>query len=202
MKAPRLSKVAADLISTVRVYADEDAFRRDHRGRPPATFEFKSRHDELIQFAITKRLATLLTLVDWQRPDRFRSACRVGTSRPSWRPANASAANKRDLLTAALAPAAEAVLGRDWLAIRALAEQGGRAALWHDDPALAFSPAPGTWLGRTACVGHEGFAYYFVYGTCEIEWENALQAAGMKVCGSGAAAYAEHYQIVGELAGQ
>jgi hypothetical protein len=202
MKGSAPTDVTDRLLSTVRVYADEDAIARDGRGRLDAGFRFKDIHDNLLQVAVDLKLATLLSMIDWRRPPAFRDACQVHTQRAAWWPANASPSNKRDLLSLRLAPTAEAALGKDWLSIRAVAEQGKRTTLWHDDPALAFAVAPGIWFGRTACIGHEGLAYYFVYGSREREWEQSLERAGLKICASGTAAYVQHFKVVGQLAGR
>jgi hypothetical protein len=200
MTPPVLPKVASELIRSVRVYADENAFLRDERGRPHSNFQLKTVHDELFQAAIKLKLASRLCILDWKRPAGFRNACRVEVERASWWPANVNAKNKRGLLGLALAPASEAALGNAWLPIRALAEEGHRATLWHDDPALGFSPSPGIWLGRTACTGHEGLAYYFVYGR-ERSWEEAVEGAGLAVCARGEEAYHRHFGIAGRLGG-
>jgi len=202
MASPAFSNVADRLSNTVRIYADEDAFARDDRGRPEAGFRFKEIHDELVQVAVDLKLATLLTIMDWRRPPALRDACGVQARRPGWWPANSNPSNKRDLLSLRLAPTADAALGKGWLSIRGLAEQGERTTLWHDDPALAFAAAPGIWLGRTACIGHEGLAYYFVYGSREHEWEESLKRAGLNVQASGMGAYLEHFKVIGQLAGR
>lgn len=200
MTAPVLPRAVTELIRTVRVYADENAFMRDERGRPPGNFQLKSVHDELFQAAIDLKLASLLCVLDWKRPTGFRAAFRVEVERASWWPGNVNPQSKRDLLGLALAPASEAPLGKTWLTIRALAEEAQRTTLWHDDPALSFSPVPGIWLGRSACTGHEGLAYYFAYGR-EREWEQALERAGLTVCATGEEEYHRHFSVAGRLGG-
>jgi len=191
------------LLASVRVYTDDDAFERDQFGRPLGNVRLKRTHDELFQIAIKLKLATLLTVMDWQRPDPFRSACRVAIKRPAWWPANEGSQNRRDLLALPLAPSAEAALGKDWLAIRGHAEHGRKkTTLWHDDPSLCFSPAHDVWLGRTASVGHEGFVHYFVYGSKEQQWAGALETAGLKVSAQGESAYRWYFKVPGRLGGE
>lgn len=201
MTSATRTKTANDLIRNVRVYADENAFDRDDRNRPAANFQLKAAHDQLFQVAIDLKLAGRLCVLDWKRPPQFRAAFGLDVKRPSWWPANTNPNNKRDLIGVPLAPASEAALGRKWLEIRALAETGDRSALWHDDPALATALSPGVWLGRTACIGHEGLIYYFVYGGREREWEDALAGAGLKICAEGAAAYRHYFAVPGRLGG-
>jgi hypothetical protein len=202
MTTPPLPRTTRELLRTVRVYADEDAFQRDERGRSETDFRLKAIHDDLFQAAIDLKLATLLSVLDWKRPAGFRTACGLEVERASWWPGNVNASNKRDLLTLLLAPNSEAVLGKAWLTIRGIAEQDHRTTLWHDDPALAFAAAPGIWLGRAACVGHEGLVYYFAYGQRERDWEGALQRAGLKVLARGETAYRQYFQVPGCLGGQ
>jgi hypothetical protein len=202
MTTPALLRTTSELLRTVRVYVDEDAFQRDERGRPQASFQLKAIHDDLFQAAIDLKLTTLLSVIDWKRPVGFRTACRLEVERASWWPGNVNASNKRDLLTLPLAPNSEAVLGKAWLTIRGIAEQDHRTTLWHDDPALAFAAAPRIWLGRTACVGHEGIVCYFAYGQRERDWEDALQRAGLKVLATGETAYRHYFQVPGCLGGQ
>lgn len=194
--------IERELLANVRVYTDDDAFRRDERGRPPSSVELKALHDELSQLAINLKLATVLTVVDWRRPRPFREACRVATSRPTWWPANEGVRNRRNLLALPLAPTSEATLGSDWRAIRLLAEQGKNATLWHDDPALGFAPAVGVGFGRAASVGHEGFVHYFVDGAKEREWAQALERAGLRVSGVGESAYRQYFKVPGRLGGR
>ncbi len=196
-----LPRSASEALSSVRVYADEDAFQRDERGHPQSGFQFKASHDRLVQRAVDLKLATTLAIIDWKRPPALRDACRVHAHRPGWWPGGASPSNKRDLLVLPLGPVAQAVLGKDWRSIRQLAEEGGRSALWHDDPALVFQASPDVWLGRSACIGHEGLAYYFVYGTREHEWEECLRQEGLTAHAVGAAAYQQHFKVLGQLAG-
>jgi hypothetical protein len=192
----------AELLAGVRVYTDDHCLVSDEFGRLRAGVQFKDSHDVLFQTAIKLKLATLLTVMDWQRPDPFRRACRVQIAKPAWWPANEGLQNRRDLLALPLAPAAEATLGKDWRAIRGHAEHDSkRTTLWHDDPALSFSPARGVWLGRAASVGHEGLVHYFVYGPKEQQWVEALEAAGLKVCAQGEAAYRWHFKVPGLLGG-
>jgi len=199
MTSPTLPKVASEL-RNVRIYADEDAFQRDDR-RQHNGFHLKAFHDHLFQVAIDLKLAGRLCVMDWKRPPVFRGAFGVEVKRASWWPGNANASNKRDLLSIPLAPLSDAVLGRVWVGIRALAETGERTTLWHDDPALAFAVSPGVWLGRTACIGHEGLVYYFVYGGREPEWESVLVGTGLKICAQGEAAYRQYFAVPGRLGG-
>jgi hypothetical protein len=196
-----LPRVVSDLLGEVRVYSDEDAFVRDERKRPRTDFQLKLGHDRLYQLAMDLKLAARLCVLDWKRPPQFRAALQVEVERASWWPGNWNPNNNRDLLSVPLAPASEAVLGRTWLNIRALAETAERTTLWHDDPALVFAPAPGVWLGRAACIGHEGLVHYFVYGRRERQWEEALAGAGLRIQAQGEAAYRQHFAEPGRLGG-
>jgi hypothetical protein len=189
-------------LAGVCVYTDDDAFVRDELRRLQGNVKLKGVHDELFQLAIKLKLASLLTVMDWQRPDAFRAACRVEVSRPAWWPANQGSGNRRDLLALPLAPTAEARLGKDWRVIRGHAENDRkRATLWHDDPALSFSPGHGVWLGWAASVGHEGLVHYFVYGSKEQQWADALETAGLQICARGESAYRDYFKVPGQLAG-
>jgi len=190
------------LIDSVRIYSDWDAFKEDGK-RIPGGY-LASRHDALYQSAIDLKLATHLAFLEpRQRKARVRELCEVATRKAGWWPANTAGGRRRDYLVSKIVPPAESNLGKTWLEIRLRVEPPApRLGLWDEDPSLFWSPQPGAYLCRAACIGHEGYFHYFVYGNGEARWENALQQRGLEQSGSGAKAYRDLLPEPGAIAGE
>ena len=102
-----------------------------------------------------------------------------------------------------LPPLAAAPFGKNWQNIRSGAEPSPKwPNLWQQDPALVFSPSPQVFFCRTASVGHEGFVYYFVYGTREQEWEDELLKCGLRLGLGGEKGYRALVPEPGAFAGR
>jgi hypothetical protein len=185
----------AEWIASSRVYADFDAGEADEFGR--GTGQLKPVHDRLFQHAIDLRLARMFTVRGAPpRPPEFMARLTTIVARPKWWPANRGPKNRSDLLGAPLA-----VFENSWRLVRDAAEAGRHPIeIWESDPALVFEPFPGCFLGRTACVGHEGQVFYFVFGR-EQQWEDELKRRGMVSVGSGAAGYSRFFRVAGLLGG-
>ena len=183
-----------NLLTGVSIYADNDAFVRDEFGRTKY-LEMKPLHDELYQTAIDLKLATCLVIMQRRRPlPALRNTFTVAFERPRWHPANLSP-SRSPLLVAPVT-----TFARDWLGLRQSAERPPKIGpLWHDDPALFFEPAAGTFMCRTACTGHEGEVIYFAYPK-EREWLQALARSSLLQIGHGEAAYCSFIPRAGSFA--
>jgi hypothetical protein len=190
-----------DSVSKVRIYCDERAFRSDEFGRE-RYLEIEPRHDQLFQRALELKLASALVFRE-RRASRgrgtdpsLRESCSVVAERPSWWPANRVEKGRGDLLMLPLA-----TLGWSWQEILGRAKPTEKqVSLWHDDPALVFSPSSGSYLCRTASTGHEGRVFYFAYPR-EAAWQNELERLGLSLFGSGESAYRLLVPVPGQLAG-
>ena len=180
-------------VAKVRIFWDEQAFRVE--GGHPKYLDVKACHDELFQSAIDLRLATgVLVMQREKKPLKGLAAISsVFQERPKWWPANQTAKGRGDLLFVPL----PSVHGQ-WAELRRRAELTGsdgadlnkpRTTLWHDDPALVHKQRDSKLLlCRTACVGHEGHVFYFVYPE-EQAWQARVASHGFELWGEGRQAY-------------
>jgi hypothetical protein len=189
---PHGTGATARLPAGVRIYGDWGAFRSDH-GKPQY-LDVKQIHEMLFQYALSHRMATGLALTEPNRhlPNALREKCTVVAERPLWWAANRTRKARKDLLLLST----EEYL--DWSEI---VDTVGRQVLWHEDPALVFSPEPGRFLCRTDSVGHEGHIFYFVYRG-EAEWRDLVEGSGCVFFGDGASAYERLVPEPGKLGGK
>ena len=181
------------LVTSVQVYADPDAFRRDQFQRSEY-FKMKPVHDELFQLAISLKLATSILLTRRRGMASLPEGFTMGRARPKWYPANRSP-SKLDLLIAPVT-----AFQQSWAGLRASVERRPKdAPLWSDDPALVFECSPGVFMCRTACVGHEGEVLYFVYRN-EATWQQAVERSGSRLLGKGEECYRKWVPVPGKYA--
>lgn len=184
----------SELLSRVRIFASYDAGEADDRGKPISGA--KPMFDNLYQRALDLRLADAVVLLSTGCPQELLSRSEVVSERAKWYPANRVSKLKGSLIQL---PARE--FGMSWSRLRLLAEPPSRkGSIWSNDPALIFETSPRVKLCRTACVGHEGHVFFFVYAK-EREWEKTLAEAHLSLFGSGEDAYRRLVPEPGAVAG-